>query len=278
MNRTYLGIDLGGTNFKLGKVKDQVVIEKVTLPVDSSQNETTLLEQLYDGIAQIVTDEVQAIGVGVPGVVNPDNGMIYDIQNLPAWKEVGLQRLLEKRFGVPVKLNNDANCFALGEHRFGVGRRYQNFVGLSIGTGLGMGIIINGQLYNGVLCGAGEIGMIPYKDDVIEQYAGSFFFTKKYQQSAKEIHDLALRRQPQALAAYEEFGQHLGEAIKIILLAYAPEAIVIGGSIGEAYAFFRDGMESSISGFVYPAQLEALEVAVSKDKDIAILGAAALVM
>ena len=147
---------------------------------------------------------------------------------------------------------------------------------MTLGTGLGMGIIINGRLYSGVLCGAGEIGMLPYMDGIVEHYAGSFFFVRKYQQSAKAIYELAQRRQPQALEAFREFGTHLGNAIKTILFMYAPEAIILGGSISNAYPFFQDGMEATLASFTFPRQLEKLTIACSHEPNLPILGAAAL--
>ena len=114
------------------------------------------------------------------------------------WKEVPLKSILEQRYNLPVFLNNDANCFAKGEKVYGCGKPYSNFVGLSIGTGLGMGVIVNNQLYSGELCGAGEIGMVTYKDSIIEHYASSLFFVKKYNQNAKVLSDLASKGDPKS--------------------------------------------------------------------------------
>lgn len=271
-----IGVDLGGTNFKLGRVVDGTVVDSYTCAVNARMSEKELLERLYLGITAVFTSDIKGIGIGVPGMVDTEEGVIYDIQNLPAWKKVPLRQLLEERFNVPVFLNNDANCFALGEHRFGKGRGYENFIGLSIGTGLGMGVIINNHLYSGMFCGAGEIGMIPYKDGIVEHYAGSFFFENRFRRSAKEMHEIAERKQPQAIEAFEVFGMHLGEAIKIILFSYAPQVIVLGGSISQAYPFFKEGMENAISTFAFRKQLEQLEIEISTLPDVAILGAAAL--
>ncbi|RLD25278.1 MAG: ROK family protein [Bacteroidetes bacterium] len=276
MNQEYIGIDLGGTSFNVGRVKSASVIAKTSNAVNITISESELLTVLQRSIDSLFTSEVKGIGIGVPGIVDPVSGIIYDIQNIPAWQEVPLQQILEEKYRVPVSLNNDANCFALGEKKFGKGVKYGNFVGLSIGTGLGMGIIINDQLYSGVMCGAGEIGMIPYKDSIIEQYAGSFYFMNHYKKSAKEVHEMALRSHPQALADFEDFGRHLGEAIKIILFMYAPEAIILGGSISKAYPFFKESMETTIATFAYPKQIENLSIEVSTQPDLPILGAAAL--
>ena len=276
MNQEVIGIDLGGTNFKMGRVKNGQILQEVQCAVNATMGEDQLLEILYQHIDAIITSETKAIGLGVPGIVDPEAGIIYDIQNLPAWKEVPLRRLLEARYTISVYLNNDANCFALGEKMYGEGKLYQNFIGLSIGTGIGMGVIINDELYNGVVCGAGEIAMIPYKDSIIESYASSFFFTEHYQKSGKEMFEMAERGEPTAILAFEEFGVHLGEAVKIILYMLAPEAIILGGSISNAYPFFKESLESSIATFSYPKQLEHFIITVSNRANLPILGAAAL--
>ena len=276
MNQEVIGIDLGGTNFKMGRVKNGQILQEVQCAVNATMGEDDLLEILYQLIDAIITSETKAIGLGVPGIVDPEAGVIYDIQNLPAWKEVPLRSLLEARYSISVYLNNDANCFALGEKMYGDGKLYQNFIGLSIGTGIGMGVIIRDKLYNGVVCGAGEIAMIPYKDSIIESYASSFFFSDRYQKSGKEMFEMAKRGEPIAILAFEEFGVHLGEAVKIILYMFAPEAIILGGSISKAYPLFKESLESTIATFSYSKQLEHLKITVSNRANLPILGAAAL--
>lgn len=274
--KDYLGIDLGGTNFKTGIVNNGTVFIKSMHPVNRNLTENELIQILYKTIDAVITKNVIRIGVGVPGVLDPVTGIIYDIQNLPNWKEIPLKHLLEQRYNLPVFLNNDANCFAKGEKVYGSGKQYANFVGLSIGTGLGMGVIINHKLYNGVLCGAGEIGMVTYKDSIVEHFTSSLFFSRKYNQNAKEMSELAFQSDVNAIKAFNEFGEHLGNAINNILYMYAPEAIVIGGSISKSLALFKQSMEDTIQSFAYPKQIEHLKIVVSNLKGNAILGAAAL--
>ena len=177
MNNSVLGIDIGGTCLKVGLVENGVIIKQTSKSVDCKGLEEGILLSLFEAIDGIITDDVIAIGIGVPAVVDPLTGIVYDVQNIPSWKKVALKDIMEERYNIPVYLNNDANCFALGEKTFGKGKGYENFIGLAIGTGIGMGIIINNNLYNGVLCGAGEVGMLPYKDGILEEYASSFFFS-----------------------------------------------------------------------------------------------------
>ena len=272
----YIGVDLGATEFKIGLVQNAKVLQKVALKVHPSYSEQQLLSVLIKGITQLISPKVISIGIGVPGIVDPDAGIIYDIQNLPDWQEVNLAAQLEQAFKLPVFLNNDANCFAAGQLHYGYGKGHSNFVGLSIGTGLGMGVIIQKQLYNGQLCGAGEIGMLPYKNSILEAYAASFFFSEFYNATAKTLYQLALKDDANALEAFVNFGIHLGQALKIINYTYAPEAIILGGSIANAYTFFKESMLAELATFAYPKQIANLKLYVANGPDLAILGAASL--
>lgn len=271
-----IGVDLGGTNFKAGLVNEGNIITEAYNSVHRECSKSELIQTLFKTIDEVISKDVTGIGVGVPGVVDSDEGIIYDILNLPMWREVPLRDLLEQRYNIPVFINNDANCFAIGEKIYGKGKPYSNFVGLSIGTGLGMGVIINNKIYNGVFCGAGEIGMVSYKDSIVEYYASSLFFEREYQQNPKELSDLAFQGDKEALKIFSEFGVHLGNAIKNILYMYAPEAIIIGGSISKSLDLFKQSMEETIKTFAYSKQIENLKIETSELGGISILGAAAL--
>ena len=271
-----LGVDIGGTTMNVGLVENNAIKKECSIAVDRNAEAELTLQNLKHLIRENITSNVTAIGIGVPAVVDPIEGIVYDVQNIPSWKEIHLKEILEKEFDLPVFINNDANCFALGEITYGAAKKYNHVIGLSLGTGIGMGIIINKTLYNGVLCGAGEVGMLSYKDSIIENYAGSFFFSRHYSSTAKDLAIKAEQGQPLAIKAFIEYGQHLGEAIKSILYMYAPEAIILGGSISKAYPYFKDAMFDTIKSFAYPKQIENLVIEVSHTKGSAILGAAAL--
>ena len=274
--KSVLGVDIGGTKIKAGRVLGKNVVQSSLSKVNRDDSEETSLSKLFKTIDEVMTDTVEAIGIGVPAVVDPDSGIVYDVQNIPSWKRVPLKELVQKQFNVPVHLNNDANCFALGEKFFGKAKNYSNSVALSLGTGLGMGILINEKLYNGALCGAGEIGMLPYKNGILEQYTGSFFFEEEYGESAKVLYQKALDNDRKALSAFKKYGLHLGEAIKVILYLFAPESIILGGSISNAYPFFKTSIEEALDSFAYQKQLENFKIETSDLVDSPILGAAAL--
>lgn len=274
--REVIGVDIGGSNIKVARVLDGKVIQSETSIVNREDSKQRMLTNLLEVIDLVMTSSVVAIGIGVPAVVDVEHGVVYDVQNIPAWKKIALKEFVQNKYKVPVYINNDANCFALGEQHFGKALNFKNCVALSLGTGMGMGIIIEGKLYNGVMSGAGEVGMVPYLNGIMEQYTGSFFFEKYYNQSAKSLYDKALLNDVIALQAFESYGKHLGEAIKIILYMYAPEAIIIGGSISNSYPFFEKTLRLGLDSFAYPKQIEHLKIEKSDLVDSPVLGAAAL--
>ena len=271
-----VGIDLGGTNVRAGLVEGDRLGEVAATAIPSDRSQEEVLEAFFGLVDRVVRPGVLGIGVGVPSVVDLKTGVLYDVQNIPAWKEVPLKALLERRYGVPAYINNDANCFAVGEAYFGEARGYKHIVGLIVGTGLGAGVIANGRLYAGANCGAGEFGMLPYRDKTFEDYACGRFFKAVHGISGRELHKRALGGDKAALAVFEEFGTHLGEAVKAILFAVDPEIIVFGGSVSKAYPFFKDSLEASVRDFPYSITARNIKMAVSKTEHIAILGASAL--
>lgn len=271
-----IAVDLGGTNIRAGRLdQDRIMIQQEAPLRDKDQLKKTL-DQLADLIASVMDSSVTGIGIGVPSVVDLDTGTVYDVTNIPSWRKVELRRILEDHFGLPVRVNNDVNCFILGEHRYGKARGFQSVVGLTLGTGLGGGIILNNQLYAGRNCGAGEFGLVPYLDENIEAYCSGGFFQKKYQTTALDAYQKAAAGDQPALDSWKEFGFHMGNAIKTVVYTYDPEAIVLGGSLVKAFHFFEEAMHASRHDFAFPESMKKLRIFVSDNKNIALLGAASL--
>lgn len=271
-----VGIDLGGTNVRAGLVEGERLTEVAASAIPSDRSQEEVLDVFFGLVDQIVRPGVRAIGVGVPSVIDLKTGVLYDVQNIPAWKEVPLKALIERRYGIPAYINNDANCFAVGEKYFGQARAFEHIVGLIVGTGLGAGIIANGRLYAGANCGAGEFGMIPYRDKTLEDYASGQFFKTVHGTSGRELYERAMGGDRAARIVFEEFGTHLGAAVKVILFAVDPEIIVFGGSVSKAFSFFKDRLEASLRDFPYSITTRNIKMSVSTTEHIAILGAAAL--
>ncbi|MBR0188336.1 MAG: ROK family protein [Prevotella sp.] len=271
-----IAIDLGGTNMRVGLTDGATVVDTVIEPCPAQEPEEVVLAQLKRQIAQLMRPEVTGIGVGVPSVVDCQQGIVYNVANIPSWQEVHLKEILENDFSVPVAVNNDANCFALGAWRYGEGKGTQNMVGLTIGTGIGAGIIIDGKLYNGVNTGAGEIGSLPYLDADYEFYCSSRFFSKLHGDTGANFAKLALAGDKEALAVWQEFGTHVGNLMKAVLFTYAPEAIIIGGGIANAFALYEAPMRQQLSTFPYPENVAATRIQPSTLPNAAMLGASIL--
>jgi len=271
-----IGIDLGATNIRGAVVDDEAVSEIVSKRIHIKGTEQEVLQDVYSLIDELINDDVKAIGIGVPSVVDVKLGIVYDVIHIPSWKEVHLKEILENRYHIPVFVNNDANCFALGEHYFGQGKGVEDMIGLTIGTGLGAGIIINNHLYAGKNCGAGEFGMVDYLDNNFEFYASGSFFQNVYSLNGEDVFRSAKNGDQNALKLYSELGTHLGNAIKTIMYTYDTGLIILGGSVPSAYQYFEKTMWERIKTFGFPKSIEGLEIKTSELANSGILGAAAL--
>jgi glucokinase len=227
-------------------------------------------------IAQLMDKQGQGIGIGVPGLVNRDWGVVYDVLNIPNWKKIPLKALIEEKFEVPVYVDNDANCFAMGEYRFGAFAGNRDFVGITLGTGMGSGIIKNGALIPDAHCCSGEFGTMTYLDGIYENYTSGMYFKLKYGKDGEEVASKAAAGEPWAQRAFREMGGHLGNAINTIIMAVDPPLVIIGGSVARAREYFEGSMWESIRKIPFPSVLENFRVEFTDTPDIAILGAAAL--
>lgn len=271
-----IGVDIGGTNMRAGIELGGSITRQSNVLLENKESLSSTLTQLMDLIRPFTQYPVKGIGIGVPSVVNVDKGIVYNVMNIPSWEEVALRDIVEKEFNLPVSINNDVNCFTLGEHRFGLAKKYKSVVGMAIGTGIGSGIIINNELYPGNNCGAGEIGMLPYKDSILENYVCNRFFEDNLGCDAYEAHEAAIKGDAKVIRIWEEFGIHLGVVVKTVLYTYDPEAIILGGSLAKAHQFFRASMLDSLKDFAYPESIKRLTLLLSENENIALLGAAAL--
>lgn len=271
-----IGIDMGGTSIRCGIVAGGDITALNSISTNSSGNRDEIISDIISLIRQTGIEGVDSIGIGVPSVVDAEKGIVYDVQNIPSWKEVQLKDILENEFRIPVFINNDANCFVLGEKYYGKAKDYKNVAGMTLGTGLGVGIIINGKLYNGRNTGAGEFGTIPYLDKTYEYYCSGQFFEEVYKTGGAELSSKALNNEPRSLKVFEEFGRHLGEAVKLVMYALDPEMIVWGGSVAGSFRFFEKSMMQSLKQFYFKNSLKNIKLEVSTLKNAAVLGAASL--
>ena len=271
-----IGLDLGASNIRGGLIHGNRISQIHSQRIQSAGTVEEVLEDIYAIIDLLIEKEVSAIGIGVPSVVDVERGIVYDVQYIPSWKEVYLKSILEERYRIPVFVNNDANCFVLGEYYFGKGAGVENFIGLAIGTGLGAGVIINHRLYAGPNCGAGEFGMVDYLDHCFEYYCSGQYFQNVYNIDGQEVFDKAKAGDLQAQQWYAEMDMHLVNAIKMIMYTYDTSLIIFGGSVRHAYPFFSRAMWERINSFAYTKSLAKFRIELSELENSGILGAAGL--
>jgi glucokinase len=270
----HIGVDLGGTNVRAGLVKNGKIIALHKQPISSGAEQKVIVEEVYQTIAAVLRPGVSGIGIGVPTMVK--DGVVYSATNIPSWRKVPLKKLMEQRFGIPVYVNNDAKCFALGELHYGAGRGRKNLVGLINGTGMGCGVVINGRLYTGANGGAGELGHAPYQAEEFEYYCSGRFFKRQFGLDAAEIQKRADAGDFKAAEMLAAFGDHFADAIMALMYAYDPEMIVLGGGVNKAYKYFEPRMRERLRIFKFQNALKLLKIVPSKKAHIAVLAAAAL--
>lgn len=273
-----IGVDLGGTKIKVGIANGGLILEQSTALLLQKDSLSATLEQLKDLIRPHVSKNISKIGIGVPSVVDTERGIVYNVTNIPSWEKVALKDILEDEFNLPTFVNNDVNCFTIGEHLFGQAKGYSSAVGLTLGTGLGAGIIIDNKLYKGFNCGAGEVGLLKYLEKNYEYYLGNSFFERNYRSNAREVFVAAQGKNKWALDAFAEFGGHLGAVIQAVMYTYDPEIVVVGGSISHAFSYFEKAMQAALLDFEFPESLKKIKILKSENDNIALLGAASLSM
>ncbi len=271
-------IDIGGTKVCAGLYRNEHLRDLRREAFPAFADETEIFTFICDLIEQLQQADTSIIAIGVPAIVEQQTGTILNAVNIPAWQCVALQQQLELRFSLPVLLENDVNCFTYGEHRFGAAQGNSAIIGLCLGTGVGAGLIINRQLYQGINCCAGEVGSIPYLDSTFDDYCSGRFFHIHYQQSGESLALQAKNNVPAAIDAFVQYSKHLAQAIKYLLLLIDPEKIVLGGSVAKSYELFIDSLWQQLADFPYPSMIKKLQIVPASLEESALLGAASLAL
>lgn len=287
MKKYAFGVDIGGTTVKMGVFETNGdLLDTWEIPTRTEQNGKYILEDIAAAVEKKLEEkgisklDVEGIGMGVPGPIGPD-GTVLKCVNL-GWGIFNVENALEQITGLKVKAGNDANVAALGEMWQGGGRGYKNIVMVTLGTGVGGGVIIDEHILAGINGAAGEIGHIPMRDDetetcgcgkkgCLEQYAsatGIVRITKEYLQknpeakttlreidgfTAKDICDAAKNGDKVALAMVDEVGCMLGKALACISCAVNPEAFVIGGGMAKAGDILLDAIKRYYTQYAFHA-------------------------
>ncbi|PSB03796.1 ROK family protein [Merismopedia glauca] len=285
-----IGIDLGGTAIKLGRFNRQgICLESLTVPTPQPALPLAVVEAMVKSIVQLVPNRSQIVcmGVGTPGPSDVTHRIARLALNLPEWHNIPLADLLEAQTGIPTVVENDANCAAIAEAWLGATRGFQNFILLTLGTGVGGAIFLNGQLFTGHQGAAGELGVITFNPEgppcnsgnrgSFEQYASIRAIRRLSGKEPDELALLAQKGDKQALACWETYGRNLGIGLSSLIYVLTPEAIAIGGGISASAEFFFPSAIAEIERRVLPPSREGLQLVKAElGNQAGIVGAAKL--
>ncbi|MEK6850229.1 MAG: ROK family protein [Nanoarchaeota archaeon] len=285
-----IGVDIGGTKTSFGLFKDGFLLKKVTIQSPKNKKDE-MIEKISAIISEISLgiprNQINGVGIGIPGELNRITGIVYFMPNLPIWKNIPIKKLLEKKLKLRVEIENDANCSALAEARL---RRIKNLIYLGIGTGLGGGIIMDGKIYHGKET-AGELGhmIINFNgpkcscgsNGCLESYVsarGAATIAKRVcrqKMTSLEIYTKAAAGDKKAIECYNEFGKYLGIGISNISNIFDPKKIIIGGGLSNASRFFLNSALKEMKSRTLMKNLPKVEI--SNLKDSGIIGASLLI-
>jgi len=252
-----IGIDLGGTNLKLALTDRNFRIKaRRMISTAGFLKKEDLIEGIVISVNRIIDDnglrknQILGVGIGLPGPVDSKSGLVHFFPNIPGWKNVKLKTLLQRKLRLPVCIDNDANLMALAEHAIGAARGMQNALCVTLGTGVGAGLVCAGKLYRGSTYAAGEIGHVPLNEKgpkcncggiaCLEAYIGNKRIAKAAKAafrkdiSLEELSARAKKGDAKAIRIWQMVGRYLGLALSGAVNLLNLDAIVIGGGVANA--------------------------------------------
>jgi glucokinase len=264
----YLGMDVGGTTFKaLAVSQDGAILGRIQGNTGAERAPEAVVHSMLAALQQLrqeVTSpsrHLAAIGFGIPGIVDLPAGIVRRSPNLPGWQHFDLRQVLQQALDVPFTIENDANAAALGEAWLGAGRGVQHFLMLTLGTGVGGGVIIAGTILHGAHGYAGEIGhtvVDPHgplcgcgSHGCLEQFASGTAIARMAESyygntTARAVALAARRGERQALEIYRQVGQYLGIACASFANLFNPQAVAIGGAVANAFDLFIETLHTTM--------------------------------
>ena len=286
-----IGVDLGGTKIAgvLATPAGKVLMD-VHVPTEATKGKKRVVKNIKKAIQTLIQSrkvKIKAIGIGAPGPILYEKGIVVEAPNLPGWKRVNLKKILEKEFRVPVFVDNDANCAALAEAWFGAGRFAKNFVYMTISTGIGGGIIINKRIYRGAIGGAGEIGHMTIDPNGpkcgcgnyghLEALASGSAIKKKTGMDAISVELAARQGDKKALKAIQETAHYLAIGISNLVNIFNPELIIIGGGLSNIRELLFVPIRKEFKNYALTLPAQSVKIVRAKlGTKAGVLGAAAL--
>ncbi len=312
MGRVVIGVDLGGTNLRTAILSpDGNILDRHKEATHAADGWEKVVARLIENIKRQRKSAIQqgfnvtAVGVGAPGVIQADKGIVVKSPNFPDWNNLPLKDLLEKTLGVPVFLENDANAAALGEQWRGAGRGIRSMILLTLGTGVGGGIILDNKIWHGADGMAGEIGHMTLIPDgrpctcgnigCLEMYSSARGIVQSYREamgkttggvpdqlkqiSSEQVYETAGAGDEIALRVMKDMGRMLGIGIASLINIFNPERIVVGGGVKDAWPLFIGATREEIMkrAFAVPAKRTEIVPSLLGD-DAGMVGAAAVAL
>jgi glucokinase len=296
----FLGIDVGGTFTKMALMSGSGrLVAKSQISSKGFSNKSFFAQEIKKAFLLLVRSQkmrisdVLGIGIGLPGPIDSERGVVFSLTNIKRWNNFPLVSFLKKFFPVSISIENDANCMALAESRIGAAHGASFALCVTLGTGVGGGLILNGEIYRGPYFLGGEIGHIPLALEgprckcggvaCLEQYVGNQAVKRKIRSvfkgslSLEEVGRRARSGDARALKVWRQVGEHIGLALSGVVNTFNPEVIVIGGGV----SFAGDVLFGSIRATVKKHAMRFLKkrILIKKavcGKDAGVLGAALL--
>ncbi len=303
-NITAIGIDFGGTSVKIGVCRGAELLHSDE-PIITAEHPgpSALIGEMAKRVAKLREQfpDIAAIGVGVPGLVDFDRGFVHVLTNVPGWKHIPLKSLLSEKTGLPCIVENDANAMAYAEWRYGAGKGLRNVVALTLGTGVGGGLVLDGKMFRGSSFSAGEIGQMSIEMDGVPGAYGNLGALEKYMGNV-QIAEHAVKRYaeagmdknledctPKAIAVaagngddiarqiWAEIAEWLGTALSSIAWLINPDAFVIGGGVAQAGDLIFDPLKRKVQSMLSTVVWEKLQIVPARfSNEAGIIGNAAL--
>jgi len=299
--RFIIAIDLGGTNLKCALLGPRLDIKaRSTFDTKSFDSPAKLIQGIAGAVTcfiksqKIKPAQILGIGIGVPGPVDTFKGIVHFLPNIPGWSQVKLKELLERKTSIKVAVDNDAKLMALAEHSAGAAKRYANAICLTLGTGVGGGLIINHQLYRGPDNAAGEAGHLPLNPNgprcgcgargCLETFVGNAHILRTArhlfgaQITLEKISALAAKHNRRARVFWQQVGEDLGLALSGVVNLLNLEVIVLGGGIAQAGPVLFESVRKTILSRAMAVQARRVKVLKAKlGVDAGVIGAGYLV-
>ena len=320
MAKTYaIGVDIGGTNTRVAIVRaggaGPRILGKCSVSTRQLRGTGAFVREIAEMTAQLLDENgvsrksVRGVGVGAPGSVDVERGVVHFLPNVPGWKNVKLGAELRRKTGFAVRVDNDANAMAQGEFLFGAARGARNAIFVTLGTGVGGGLLINGKLFHGQDFSAAEIGHVRYRHNglrcgcgargCIETLLGNGYLLRQIEQDLARgqktsirrlraaapdkkirlemVAEAANNRDRYAAAFWRRTGEILGDFLASIANMLDPEIIVIGGGVAQAGPLLLDPARRKFRATAFPAAANAKIAGARFGADAGLIGAAGLV-